>query len=119
MVLIHQSGGVEASADMPQGNRKPSTEERKPNKRSSLHVGTHINKLFPHCSEEDSRRSQNDKGASVTCASRPLVPSDVGSVVGVDLAVFRGADVQAAVPLDGDLMTETDFMLSIPSFFLQ
>lgn len=30
----------------------------------------------------------------------------MGSVVGVDLAVFGGADVQAAVPLDGDLATD-------------
>jgi len=40
-----------------------------------------------------------------TCASRPLVSPDVRIVVGVGLAVFRGSDVQVAVPLDGNLMT--------------
>lgn len=40
---------------------------------------------------------------TVTCASRPLVTPDMRSIVGVDLAMFRGADIQATVPLDGDL----------------
>lgn len=57
----------------------------------------------------------------MTCASRPLVSSNVGSVVGVDLAVFRGADVQATVPLDGDLTTEPhlsrEFTFNILSLF--
>lgn len=44
-----------------------------------------------------------------TCSSRPLVSSHVGSVFGVNLAVLGGADVQAAVPLDGDLVTEWRF----------
>lgn len=30
---------------------------------------------------------------SVTCASRPLVTPDMRSIVGVDLAMFRGADI--------------------------
>lgn len=46
------------------------------------------------------------KELAVTCASGPLVPSNVGSVVCVNLAVLRGTDVQAAVPLDGDLVRE-------------
>lgn len=40
---------------------------------------------------------------TVTCASRPLVTPDMRSIVGVDLAMFWGADIQATVPLDGDL----------------
>lgn len=40
---------------------------------------------------------------TVTCASRPLVTPDMRSIVGVDLAMFRGTDIQATVPLDGDL----------------
>lgn len=50
--------------------------------------------------------SQDGEGIAVTCASSPLVPSNVGIVVCVNLAVLRGADVQAAVLLDGDLMRE-------------
>lgn len=38
MVLIHQSGAVEASADTPQG-----TTTRETHKQASLHVGTNVN----------------------------------------------------------------------------
>lgn len=38
-----------------------------------------------------------------TCAPCPLVPPDMRTVAGVHLAVLWAGDVQAAVPLDGDL----------------
>lgn len=42
----------------------------------------------------------------VTCASCPLVSPNMRTVVGVDLAMFWGRDIQATVPLDGNLKGE-------------
>lgn len=42
-------------------------------------------------------------GLITTGASRPLVPTHMRSVAGVDLAMFWGCDIQATVALDGDL----------------
>lgn len=110
MVLIHQSGSAEASADMPEGTASLHRRKRKTkwsHKWASLHVKTHINKSSPHCTSIHCVHcSQDGEGIAVTCASSPLVPSNVGIVVCVNLAVLRGADVQAAVLLDGDLMRE-------------
>lgn len=46
------------------------------------------------------------KRQPVTCATCPLVSPNMRSVLGVNLAVFRGRDIQAAVLLDCNLKGE-------------
>lgn len=42
----------------------------------------------------------------VTCASCPLVSANVRGIVEVNLAMFWCSDIQATVPLDGNLTKE-------------
>lgn len=46
------------------------------------------------------------QGTVVTCASCPLVSANMRSIVEVYLAMFWGSDIQATVPLDGNLTKE-------------